>query len=310
MANALDAGGVFDKRLCIVGGKGGTGKSTIAAAIAQLSAFRGERTLLIAADGTAGAAGLLGVEPTYEPTALDDWLHVLRIDKRSSLTEFVRLQMGPLSRLAGPVAAAVGFVADAAPGVAELLLVGKYGHEARSGDWDRVVVDVASTGHLLGELSAPVSVRELAPVGRIAEETDWMIEMLGDTKFTGVINVTLAEELPVSETIEFAEALRDRTPARLSTVVVNRTRPQLYSRARRTEIDAVLADPPKRMTIGQRELLDAIEIGLDRTDVSVAVDAELRQAIGAAVPILHVPEFSADADLASVREAIADELSL
>lgn len=302
---------ILDRRLLIVGGKGGTGKSSVAAALAELSAFRGQKTLLISADGSPGAAGMFGVDPTHEASQVAGNLHVLQIDSKSSLNEFVKLQLGPLGAVSGPVANAFSFVAEAAPGVSELLLVGKYAEETRSGNWDLVVVDAASSGHLLGELAAPAGVGEIAPIGRLARETGWVVELLGDPEITGVVNVTLAEEVPVSETIEFVWRLHDETPAHLAAVVVNRTRPQLYARDRRSDVDQILGDPPARLSQGAAGVLEALQIGLDRADVASAIDAQLREALPADMMILHIPEFGVvDSERAAIREAIADELSL
>lgn len=302
---------LLDRRLLIVGGKGGTGKSSVAAAIAELSAFRGRRTLLVSADSSPGAAGLFGVTPNHEAQVVASNLSVLMIEPQESLREFVKLQLGPLGAVSGPVAAAFSFVAEAAPGVAELLLVGKYAEETRSGDWDLVVVDAAASGHLLGELAAPAGVGEIAPIGRLAKETDWVIELLSDESTTGVVNVTLAEEVPVSETLEFVARLHAETPARLAAVVVNRTRPQLYARSTRREVDALLADPPARLSQGGAGVLEALQIGLDRADVASAIDARLRAELPDGTPVLHVPEFGVvESTTSAVREAIADELSL
>ncbi len=302
---------ILDRRLLIVGGKGGTGKSVVAAALAELSAFRNQRTLLISADGSPGAAGLFGVSPSHEATEVRRNLSVIQIESQASLSEFVRLQLGPLGAVAGPVAKAFSFVATAAPGVAELLLVGKYAHEARSGDWDLVVVDAASSGHLLGELAAPEGVAAIAPVGRLARETGWIVALLNDQAVTGVINVTLAEEVPVSETIEFIDKLHATTPANLGAVVVNRTRPQLYARSLRAELDELLADRPARMTIGTKGMFDGIQVGLDRADVASAIDGRLQVALPEGIPVLHIPEFGVVPELLEeVREALADELSL
>ncbi len=302
---------ILDRRLLIVGGKGGTGKSLVAAALAELSAFRNQRTLLISADGSPGAAGMFGVVPEHDAIEVRRNLSVIQIESQASLSEFVRLQLGPLGAVAGPVAKAFSFVATAAPGVAELLLVGKYAHEARSGDWDLVVVDAASSGHLLGELAAPEGVAAIAPVGRLARETGWMVALLSNPEVTAVINVTLAEEVPVSETIEFVAKLHESTPARLGAVVVNRTRPQLYARSLRAELDDVLANPPSRLSIGAAGVLDGIQIGLDRADVASAIDGRLQATLPDGVPILHVPEFGVVPELLKeVREALADEMSL
>lgn len=302
---------LLNRRLLIVGGKGGTGKSLVAAALAELAAARGLRALLISADGSPGAAGLFGVDPEHAPIEVSRNLSVLQIQSEASLEEFVKLQLGALGAVAGPVARAFNFVADAAPGVGELLLVGKYAHEARTGDWDIVVVDAASSGHLLGELAAPGNVAEIAPVGRLARETGWIIALLRDPEVTGVINVTLAEEMPVSETLDFVDRLQSETPASLAAVVVNRARPQLYARGRKAQVEELLASPPARLSLGAAGLLDGIRVGLDRADVGSAIDARLGAELPPGTDILHVPEFGIVEDLrAEVREALADELSL
>jgi len=302
---------LLDRRLLIVGGKGGTGKSLVAAALAELASFRGLKALLVSADGSPGAAGLFGIEPGHEAIEVARNLSVLRIESEASLQEFAKLQLGALGAVAGPVARAFNFVADAAPGVSELLLVGKYAHEARSGEWDLVVVDAASSGHLLGELAAPSNVADIAPVGRLARETGWMIALLGDPEVTGVVNVTLAEEMPVSETLDFVGRLADETPASLAAVVVNRARPQLYARSTRQSLEDLLEDRPSRLSLGAAALLDGVQIGLDRADVASAIDARLRNELPTGTGILHVPEFGVVDDMRSaVREAIADELSL
>ncbi len=302
---------LLDRHLLFVGGKGGTGKSTIAAALARLAAAQGQNVLLISADGSPGAAGMFGVRPGFDATEVEVGLHVLQIERTASLDEFVRVQLGPLGVVAGPVASAFSFVADAAPGVGELLLIGKCTHEARTGDWDLVVVDSASSGHLLGELAAPANVAEIAPIGRIAKETSWMIDMLGDPAFTAVINVTLAEDVPVSETLDFVDALHDRTPARLGAVVVNRTRPQLYARSTRESVDGLIADPPARLTKAGSRLLDAVELGLARADIASAIDRRLRSSLPAEADLLHVPEFGVvDDTVSEVELALGDELSV
>lgn len=302
---------LLDRRLLIVGGKGGTGKSLVAASLAELASFRGLKVLLVSADGSPGAAGLFGVVPEHEAIEVARNLSVLQIESEASLLEFVKLQLGALGAVAGPVARAFRFVADAAPGVSELLLVGKYAHEARSGNWDLVVVDAASSGHLLGELRAPGGVAELAPVGRLARETGWLVALLGDPEVTGVLNVTLAEEVPVNETLEFVDRLHEETPAKLAGVVVNRARPQLYSRALRAELDDLLESPPSRLSIGANGLLEGVQVGLDRADVASSIDARLRADLPAGTPIVRIPEFGAVEDIRSaLREAIADELSL
>jgi hypothetical protein len=93
--------------------------------------------------------------------------------------------------------------------------------------------------------------------------------------------------------------------------VVNRTRPQLYARSTREQLDVLLDAPPKRLPKAARTLLDAVQIGLDRADVASAVDLRLRSALPEGTEVLHLPEFGSESGLQPhIREAIADELSL
>ena len=121
----------------------------------------------------------------------------------------------------GPLANVFDFVANAAPGVKEILTVGKVCWEVRESiegraDWDLVVVDAAATGHVLAQLDAPRTIRELVHTGPIRNQTEWMIEILSDPALTALNVVTAPEEMPVNETIELVArgARRDHGAAR------------------------------------------------------------------------------------------------
>ena len=202
--------------LRIVAGKGGVGRSTVTAALAADAAASGRRVLAIDALGTGGlgqlvaSAGLSGFE-------------TLRLTTRASLDEYLKIYLRlPLgsSRL-GPLAAIFDYVSAAAPGVRELLVIGKIGWEVRNGPWDEIVVDAPATGHVVELLTAPGSMAELIPTGPLADQTDWLSDVLAaDT--TTVTLVTLPEELPVTETGELHERIRTETATRIEHLIVNR----------------------------------------------------------------------------------------
>ena len=105
----------------------------------------------------------------------------MTMDTEASLREYLKLQLHmPIVGRIGPVAKAFDFLATAAPGVREILTVGKLCFEVRDGDWDMVVVDAPATGHIVGQLAAPQAVNGLVKVGLIRTQTDWMLEMLSD----------------------------------------------------------------------------------------------------------------------------------
>ena len=153
------------------------------------------------------------------------------MNTEDSLREYLRLFVRvPLVARLGPLARTFDFVADAAPGVKEILTVGKVCYEVRERHYDLVVVDAAASGHITGQLSAPWAINDLVQVGLVRDQTRWMTEILADPAQTGVVVVTTAEELPVIETLELLERLGATVPVRVASVVVNRVLPELFTR--------------------------------------------------------------------------------
>lgn len=165
----------------------------------------------------------------------------LRLTTRASLDEYLkiylRLPLGP-SRL-GPLAAIFDYVSAAAPGVRELLVIGKIGWEVRNGPWDEIVVDAPATGHVVELLGAPRSMAELIPTGPLAEQTAWLRDVLAATT-TSLTLVTLPEELPVTETGELLDRIRTETSTGVDRLIVNRT-PAPITAAGLAEIDRLVA---------------------------------------------------------------------
>src|SRR5256886_13785260 len=130
----------------------------------------------------------------------------------------------------GPLAHAFEFVATAAPGVKEILTVGKLCYEVRERHYDLVVVDAAPTGHIVGQLSAPQAINELVQVGLVREQTGWLLDILGDPRRTGLVIVATPEEMPVNETIELAGRVEEETNVELAALVGNRALPEPFGR--------------------------------------------------------------------------------
>ena len=140
----------------------------------------------------------------------------------NALREYIRLYVKvPLVARLGVLAQTLDFVADAAPGVKEILAIGQLCHEVRANNFDVVVVDAESSGHIVGQLTTPATIRSLAQFGMIREQTTWMIEMLEDPQRTSAIVVTTPEESPVDETIDLVAALTERAHVAVAAVVVN-----------------------------------------------------------------------------------------
>src|SRR2546423_280173 len=223
---------LLDRRLLFVTGKGGVGKTTTAAALSLLAAQRGKRTLVCELDAKGDLADFFETKPTsFVPREIEPGLFAMTMDTEESLQEYLRLQLRlPMVARIGPLARAFEFVATAAPGVKEILTVGKPVWETRQRTYDIVVVDAVATGHIVGQLSAPQAINELVQVGLIRQQTGWMMEILNDSATTGLVVVATPEGMPVNETIELAGRVRQETKVDLAAVVVNRVLPELFGR--------------------------------------------------------------------------------
>ncbi|HTX63058.1 MAG TPA: ArsA-related P-loop ATPase [Acidimicrobiales bacterium] len=234
---------LLDRRLLFVTGKGGTGKTTVAAALAQLAADRGKRVLACEVDAKGDLAALFEAGPTdFTGREVASGVVVMSMDTEESLREYLKLYLRiPVVGGLGPLARALDFVAAAAPGVREILTVGKLCHEVRERNFDLVVVDAAATGHIVGQLAAPQAINDLVKVGLIRSQTDWMLEILSDPRRTGLVAVTTPEEMPVNETLELAARIRAETTVQLCAVVVNRVLPELFGLHEEEVFDRVYA---------------------------------------------------------------------
>jgi anion-transporting ArsA/GET3 family ATPase len=221
-------------RLHVVTGKGGTGKTTVAAAMALALADRGKRILLVEVEGRQGLAQLFDVPPlpyverriAVAPAGGE--VFALAVDAEAALLEYLDMyyHLGRAGKALDKVGA-VDFVTTIAPGLRDVLLTGKvyeatrrksHGHLA----YDAVVLDAPPTGRIGRFLNVNHEVAGLAKVGPIRNQADAIMGMLR-SDVTQVHLVTLLEEMPVQETLDAFSQL-EKLDLRIGSVVVNMVR--------------------------------------------------------------------------------------
>jgi hypothetical protein len=208
---------LLERDLLYVTGKGGTGKTTVAAALALAAGSCGRRALVCEVGGAAQLAG--------------DRIRAVTIDPHEALREWMRSQPG------GALAAAVlgrseGFMrfVDAAPGAKEIVTLGKAVDLARSSG-DLVIVDGPSTGHALAMLSAPRTIGRVAKAGPVGAQARTMHDSLVDPERTGYVGVALPEEMPMHELLELDAGLHEAVERGLDLIVVDGVYPDRFSDA-------------------------------------------------------------------------------
>jgi anion-transporting ArsA/GET3 family ATPase len=309
---------LLDRRLLFFTGKGGVGKSTVAAAAALLAANIGKRVLLIEVDAKGDIPAQFEQRPVgFEPREVHPGVLAMAMDTEASLLEYLRLNLRvPVLGRVGPLARALDFVASAAPGVKEILTIGKICWEVRESiegrsDIDLVVVDATATGHIVAQLGAPDAIRELVDVGPVRAQTQWLSELLEDPTITAVNVVTTPEEMPVAETIELVGRLRTEVRVPLGTVVVNRVLPELFTHADESTFEA-LREPEIVATLqaqagrGTTAVLDAARLAVSLRRTRAVHLSHLLDAVD--LPLLYVPYLFVRAHGLRVTRMVADAL--
>jgi anion-transporting ArsA/GET3 family ATPase len=307
---------LLERRLLFVTGKGGVGKSTVAAALGLLGTARGKRTLVCEVDAKGNLADFFETpRTTFKPRQVEPNLFAMSMDTEESLAEYLKLQLKlPVVARIGPLARAFEFVATAAPGVKEILTVGKLAYEVRERHYDLVVVDAAPTGHIVGQLAAPQGINELVKVGLVRQQTDWVLRILGDAATTGVVVVTTPEEMPVNETIELLGRLREETDVHAAAIVVNRVLPELFGR-REEEVFEHLREPALVGALTEaaggpvEPILEAARLAVTLRRTRAAHLDHLRESVDADLPLLYVPYLFVRSHGLRTTRQVADGLS-
>jgi anion-transporting ArsA/GET3 family ATPase len=304
-------------RLHVVTGKGGTGKTTVAAALSLALAGRHTRVLLIEVEGRQGLAQLFDTPPLpYSETRLaasrGGEVLGLSIDPEAAMLEYLDMfynikRAGSVLRKMG----AIDFVTTIAPGLRDVLLTGKVKEAVTRTDdsgrpaYDYVVLDAPPTGRITQFLQATHEVAGLTKIGPIHRQSTGVIDLLHGER-TAVHLVTLLEEMPVQEAIEAAADLR-AAGYRIGQVIVNRARPELVTGAAPSakQLAAGLASAGLDAALAPGLLAEVVDYAA-RQDVQAQAALALDQ-LGA--PVRRLPELAPPMDLGSLYE-LADALDV
>ena len=229
-----------DRSVLYVTGKGGVGKTTVAAALGLAAARAGRRTIVCEVaeqDRVSRAFRREGVVPETE-VQLAENLWAITIDPQRALEEWLGKQIGGVGLRVLARSSAFQYFVAAAPGAKELITVAKVWELAQRERWDKhnrtydlVVVDAPSSGHGLAMLTTPRTFGEIARVGPIRRQAYKVRDLLADPERTGYVAVALPEEMPVNETLELEQRLPEAVGSQLEAIVVNGMWPERFSAA-------------------------------------------------------------------------------
>lgn len=217
-------------RVVIVAGKGGVGKTTVTAALARAAARQGRRALIVEVEGKSGLANMFGAEDLgYDEITLADAdeaagtadIRARTLTSDEAMLEY--LESHGMSRVAKRLVSsgAIDTLATAAPGIKDILVLGKVKALERADEGTFIVLDAPAAGHAITFLRAARGLLDAVRVGPIHNQAVEVMELLTDAERCQVVLVTLPEETPVNELVETAFNLEDQVGVALGPVVVN-----------------------------------------------------------------------------------------
>lgn len=300
------------RRLIFVSGKGGVGKSSVAAALALAARRRGRRVLLAEIDAPRSLGRTLaGVSAGPEEAELMPGLWLVNMSPRTVMDEYVRhvVKLDWVARriLESPIYDR--FIA-AAPGLKELITLGKLmvmeEARARRGPgprWDTIIVDAPATGHGLALLKVPLAASEAVPVGPVGHNARRVLALLRDPTRATLVIVALPEEMAVVEAEQFYRMARDEVRLDVGAVVLNGCHERAFTPRQEVEVLERLArgeDGPLDGRVRLGPALGAARRQLRREKLTRFYLQRLRR--GFQAPLLTLPHvFAESLDAAALR---------
>jgi anion-transporting ArsA/GET3 family ATPase len=277
---------MLDRKLLVVTGKGGVGKTTVAAALGMLAAERGLRAIVVEVGEQARLPELFGLSANNgSETKLEEGLWSLSIDPDRALLEWLQTLGGRVSGRLLASSSTFQYFTAAAPGAKEFVSMVKIWELTQGERWrrradgyDLVVLDGPATGHALGMLHSPSTFAAIARVGPIAHQSQQVRELLENPARSSYVAVAQGTEMAVTETLELTDGLHRTLGRELGAVIVNGILPQRFSASELDQIaqlNGARARPAKARPAPAR-----------RRD-QIATSAEVMRSAAAAARAVH-----------------------
>jgi anion-transporting ArsA/GET3 family ATPase len=319
---------LLEHKLIVVSGKGGAGKSTVAAALGVLGARRGLRTIVVEvgaqdqlarlygntesrpdpAEGEQGSRRSAGTEIELEP---DLW--GLSLDPELDLNEWMRDLGGRLSARVLASSSSFQYLAAAAPGAKELVSLVKLHELSAAGKrrYELVVFDAPATGHALAMLASPKTLQAIVRSSPLAQRAADVQTMLEDPRHTGYVAVARATEMAVSETIELEDGLNQCLNRELDAVVLNAVLPRRFTPTEMERIERVSTAGAARAAVRAAQIVHERGRVQQNQIARLRRHREARGAPGsvASVPFAFVPQID-HAALETIASRLARGLRL
>jgi anion-transporting ArsA/GET3 family ATPase len=242
---------LLERRLVIVTGKGGVGKSTVAAALALVAAREGRRVLVCEVNAQERVAPLLGAPPAGSAVReARPGISTLNVTPPEAMREY-GIMVLKFKTIYDAVFEnrVVRYFLRVIPSLAELVTLGKILWEAKAEDrgrprWDLVIVDAPATGHAVQLLRVPAALIDTVPGGPLRADAEWMQALLVDPARTAVALVTLPEEMPVNETIELDAQIRGVLGIARAALFVNAVPEARFTHGEEARLGELSGHPP------------------------------------------------------------------
>jgi anion-transporting ArsA/GET3 family ATPase len=291
--------GLLSKRLVLLSGKGGVGKSVVGLAMALAARERGQRVLLVEIDAPLEAGRFLGAGPVgTKATGIGPGLFAVNLNPRTVMDEYVRhvVRLDFLARRLVDNPIYTRFFA-AAPGLKELMTLGKIMVlEEQKDGWSRrplydlIVVDAPATGHGLSFLRVPTAAFEAVPLGPIHTNAGRILKLLRDPRRTALVIVAVPEEMAVVEALQFHDDLVKHVRLRPAAVVLNACHERRFTEPQEREILELGASGAEGRLAGGVRLeaaLDAARRHIRRRKLTRFYRTRLERALS--LPLVSLP---------------------